>query len=60
MNAARYFFVCDLHGPCGSAGVHKSTETARACPVCGNIVEVWIGTDPPKRAEAPNGQRRAG
>jgi hypothetical protein len=59
MNAVRYFFVCDVHGGCGNAPVHKSTDTCRPCPVCGNTVEVWLGTHAPLHVEPTSAERRA-
>jgi hypothetical protein len=60
MNVARYFFVCNLHGGCGSTAVQKSSETSRACPVCGATAEVWIGTQAPPHTNSSPPELRAG
>jgi hypothetical protein len=60
MSSARYFFVCAVHGGCGDAPVHQSDQTVRLCPVCGDTVEVWIGTQAPPHADPGSAKRRAG
>jgi hypothetical protein len=44
MDAARYLYVCPVHGHCASALIRQDKmPPAERCPKCAQPTEVWVG-----------------